>query len=162
MSGCLPDMASRAIGYRQTLDYLQDQSDEANGEDGFNSYMNEFTTATRRYAKKQMQWFRKDKDFMFVPVSGKLEKSDRVEEAASKILEYCQLPRNDFVEQLQSTDSASAISKKNNEEQGKKMKFYQFERHILKPGTREFDECVSQAVECRQKMQQNKKPRIEK
>jgi tRNA dimethylallyltransferase len=158
----MPDMAARAIGYRQTIDYLQDQSEDSNGESGFNSYMNDFTTATRRYAKKQMSWFRKDKDFMFVPVSLQLEKSNRVEESASKILQYCALSREDYEKELLSEESASAISKKSNEEQGKKMKFYQFERHILKVGTNELDECFSKAVECREKMQQNKKQRIEK
>jgi hypothetical protein len=158
----MPDMAARAIGYRQTLDYLCDQSESTtNEQDGLNSYVSDFTGATRRYAKQQMSWFRRDKDFMFIPVSLSSEKSERVKEAAAMIQRYCHMSRTEYEKELYACDSISAISKKNNEEQGKKMKYYQFERHILKSGTEEYDQCLSEAVECRKRMQQNKKPRIE-
>ena len=162
LSGNMPEMAARAIGYRQTLDYLNDTSDHANDQEGFNSYIDEFTTATRRYAKKQMQWFRKEKDFVFVPVSLSLDKADRVNDAANRIQRYCQLSRQEFEKELFADDGESAIAKVKNQEQGKGMKFYRFERHILKPGATEYSECFSQALECRKRMQQqNKKPRIE-
>ena len=199
LSGRMPDMAARAIGYRQTLDYLtgggndnNDQRKESSSsttttttttttatteeEDRFNSYIDEFTTATRRYAKKQMSWFRKDKDFMFIPVSLKLDKVDRVKDAASMIQNYCQLSREEYEKELfattttttteggegsNSSSSVSATTKARNQEQGKLMKFYKFERHILKPGTKEYIDCFSKAIECRKRMQQNKKARIE-
>jgi hypothetical protein len=157
----MPDMAARAIGYRQTLDYLRDQSESTtNEQDGFNSYISEFTGATRRYAKQQMSWFRKDKDFMFIPVSLSSEKSERVKEAAAIIQRKCHMSRNEYEKELYACDSISAISKKNNEEQGKKMKYYQFEQK-LKSGTDEYDQCLSEAVECRKRMQQNKKPKVD-
>jgi tRNA dimethylallyltransferase len=160
LSGCMPDMASRAIGYRQTLEYLNDENSNSNEEEAFNSYLNDFTTATRRYSKRQMSWFRKDQDFMFVPVSLSLSKSERVEAAASAIQRCCAMPRKDFESELSADDSISAISKKKNEDQGKTMKFYKFERHILKAGTQEFDNAFSQAVEFRNRMQA-KKRRVE-
>ena len=157
LSGSMPDMAARAIGYRQTLDYLYDESSSNSEEEDFNAYLNNFTTATRRYSKKQMSWFRKDKDFLFVPVSILSNKSERVEAAAKEIQKYCQMTREAFETELSSEDSASAIAKKRNEGQGKKMKFYQFERHILKAGTPEFERALSQAVEFRNRVKSKKR-----
>lgn len=158
----MPDMAARAIGYRQSLEYLCDQQDRTTVEDNrFNSFVDNFTTATRRYAKKQMSWFRKDKDFMFIPVSISSEKSGGVDSSAAMIQRFCHMSREKYEEELYSSDGTSAKSKKENEAQGKTMKFYQFERHILKAGTKEYDQCLSEAVECRKRMLQNKKPRID-
>lgn len=153
LSGALPDMAARAIGYRQTLDYLNDETSNYNEEEAFNSYINDFTTATRRYSKKQMSWFRKDEDFMFIPVSLSLDKSERVEAAAKAIQTYCGMPRKDFERELSAEDNSSAITKKKNEEQGKGMKFYQFKRHILQAGTKDFENVFSQALDFRNQMQ---------
>mmetsp|Transcript_22972 Transcript_22972/g.56605 ORF Transcript_22972/g.56605 Transcript_22972/m.56605 type:complete len:491 (-) Transcript_22972:998-2470(-) len=157
----LPEMAARAIGYRQTLDYLSKESRENAESEDFDSFINDFTTATRRYAKKQMSWFRKDKDFMFVPVSLSTEKATRVEEAAAMIQHYCRASRDDYEKELYSSDSSSSVAKKRNEEQGKKMKLYKFERHILKAGSEEYDECLSQAVQCQKRMRKPKKPKLE-
>ncbi|CAJ1943174.1 unnamed protein product [Cylindrotheca closterium] len=158
----MPEMAARAIGYRQTLDYLSKElRDNKDSSDEFDSFINDFTTATRRYAKKQMSWFRKDKDFMFIPVSLSTIKATRVEEAAAMIRHYCRVSRDEFEKELYSSDSSSSMAKKRNEEQGKGMKLYQFERHILKAGSEEYDECLSQAIQCQKRMQKSKKPKLE-
>lgn len=157
----LPEMAARAIGYRQTLDYLSKESLENNESDEFDSFINDFTTATRRYAKKQMSWFRKDREFMFVPVSLAAEKATRVDEAAAMIQQYCHMSRDDYESELYGSDSSSSMAKKKNLEQGKKMKLYQFERHILKAGSEEYNQCLSQAIRCQRRMHKSKKRKLE-
>lgn len=161
LSEKMPEMAARAIGYRQTLDYLSKPSRGDMESEDFDSFINDFTTATRRYAKKQMSWFRKDRDFMFVPVSLSEAKATRVAEAAAMIKEYCHMSRDEYEKELCSPDSSSSIAKKKNEEQGKQMKLYQFERHILKAGSKEYSECLSQAIQCQGRMQKSKKPKLE-
>eukprot|EP00934_Nitzschia_sp_Nitz4_P004616 Nitzschia sp. Nitz4//scaffold122_size67431//57983//60126//NITZ4_006096-RA/size67431-processed-gene-0.49-mRNA-1//-1//CDS//3329534436//4606//frame0 len=152
LSGSMPMMATKAIGYRQTLDYLYAEP-PVDEEEAFQLYLNDFTTATRRYAKQQMAWFRKDKDFMFIPVAVEESKARRVEDAATAILRYCQMPRVDYESDLNSPESVSAVAKETNVEQGKGMKFYQFERHVLKPGTEELKKSVKEAADCRQRIQ---------
>ncbi len=167
LSGRLPEMAERAIGYRQTLDYLkreneakaEEQTTREAEEEAFDFYLNEFTTATRRYAKKQMAWFRKDKEFMFVPVSLQLEKSDRVQAAANAINRLCELSREDYENELFGGDSVSGNTKKQNEDQGKKMKFYIPKRHILTLGSQEYEDVLAEAIECRSSFRSNDKKR---
>jgi len=162
LSGQLPKMAERAIGYRQTLDYLsqdvkQDEKEQADTatirskeEEAFEFYLNQFTTATRRFAKKQMAWFRKDKDFMFIPVSLKFDKSDRVGAAATAINRLCQLSRAEYESELFGGDDyVSGKTKRQNEEQGKQMKFYKPERHILTSGSQEYENILTEAIERR-------------
>ena len=158
LSGCMPEMAERAIGYRQTLDYLKQDSPKDEEEDAraaeekdFEFYLSEFTTATRRYAVQQMKWFRKDKEFMFVPVSLKLDKSDRVAAAANAINRFCELSREEYETELYGDDHISAQTKKANVEQGNKMKFYLPERHILTQGSKEYEDIVTEAIGYRSK-----------
>ncbi len=160
LSGRLPEMAERAIGYRQTLDYLkqeanttdddEEQTMRAAEEEAFAFYLNEFTTATRRYAKKQMAWFRKDKEFMFVPVNLQLDKSDRVNAAANAINRLCGLSREEYETELfGGEDYVSGKTRKQNEEQGKKMKLYTPKRHILTLGSQEYEDVLKEAIDCR-------------
>jgi tRNA dimethylallyltransferase len=157
LSGTLPEMAERAIGYRQTLDYLRhclsekDDGTMESEDDAFDFYLRSFTTATRQYAKTQMSWFRKDKDFMFIPIPLGMTKTDRVDSAVRAIESLCQLSRSEYEHELhRNDDSASSRCKKMNAEQGKKMKFYQFERHILKLGSNEVKTALQQAVTLRE------------
>lgn len=153
LSGCLPEMAERAIGYRQTLEYLyRERREEETEEELFESFLNDFTTATRRYAKKQMAWFRKDEEFVFVPVPLQLGKADRVDLVSRDIKAYCQMSREDYEKNLESAESKSAQCKKENEGQGKAMKFYQFNRYILKPGSQEYMDALAEAVACRDRI----------
>jgi tRNA dimethylallyltransferase len=157
LAGQLPDMAARAIGYRQTLEYLLRQDVKDKDEDAFQEYVNLFTTATRRYSKKQMQWFRKDDKFVFVPVAIKDEKEKRVSEAAKAIQELVKLPREEFDRQCFSEDSVSAKTMKANETQAKGMKFYQFKRYLLKPGTSELANSLADADQCTNQLQAKKR-----
>ncbi len=54
--------ASQAIGYRQCLEYLQtEQTDE-----DYEHFKEQFKRATRRYAKRQFTWFRKEPEFKWL------------------------------------------------------------------------------------------------
>jgi len=50
----------RAIGYRQAIEYLQraDVGDAAAEAGALKTFLEDFATATRRYAKQQMVWYR--------------------------------------------------------------------------------------------------------
>ena len=158
LSGCLPDMAAKAIGYRQTLDYLQRENAKDEDEDAFQHYLDQFTTATRRYAKKQMQWFRREDQFVFVSVPLSKSKEERVEGAMRQIERMVALPREEYDRERLGEESESAMTRMKNEEQGKKMKFYQFERYILKNGSPELAQALKQADDCTSRLQA-KKPR---
>ena len=163
LSGLLPPggQQARAIGYRQTLDYLNRKDFTSEDESSFASYLVNFTTATRRYAKKQMQWFRRDKQFVFVPVKLSDSKDSRVENSAKIIRDLCVLPREKFDEELLPTEdddnknaSLSAKTKQNNEKQGKGMKYYIGKRHKINESTNTLKNVLVEADECTIKMQQ--------
>ena len=156
LAGQLPEMAARAIGYRQTLDYLEREGAKDGDDDALNEYLNQFTTATRRYSKKQMQWFRKDDTFVFVPVSISEEKDKRVDDAAKVIGDLIKLPREEYDRQCFADDSVSSKTMKENEAQGKGMKFYQFKRFLLKPGTPELEKTLAEADRCTNQLQAKK------
>jgi len=112
LSGQLPDggQQARAIGYRQTLDFLHQTMSSSSSssppssslttEQSFQNYLNEFTTATRRYAKKQMQWFRKDQRFLFLPVELSQPSNVRIHNISNLIESMCALPRHEYELQL--------------------------------------------------------------
>lgn len=54
--------ASQAIGYRQCLEYLQ----TAQTSDDWLHFLEEFKKASRRYAKRQFTWFRKEPLFRWI------------------------------------------------------------------------------------------------
>jgi tRNA dimethylallyltransferase len=54
--------ASQAIGYRQCLDYLKTPQTE----DDFKTFLQAFKQASRRYAKRQYTWFRKQPMFRWL------------------------------------------------------------------------------------------------
>ncbi len=56
--------ASQAIGYRQTLDYLQTPQTE----EEYKKFVRAFKTASKHYAKRQFTWFRKETLFRWLDV----------------------------------------------------------------------------------------------
>lgn len=173
LSGQLPEegQQARAIGYRQTLEFLK--RDNGSPDDkAFGEYLDDFTTATRRYAKKQMQWFRKDDRFIFIPVPLSQPSSLRVDEVANTIKELCTIPREEFEKELapapvdndkkkaktekltdeESMLPLSARTKLTNERQGKNMKFYQNKRHTLVTGSEAYNTALKEATECAEQM----------
>ncbi len=153
--GGLPDdsQVTRAIGYRQTLEYLQRTAATNDDPESLANFIDNFATATRQYAKKQMQWFRRDDDFVFVPVRMDCEKEERATEAANIISTLCKLSAANFEAELASSDSEgnvplSAQTKIENELQGKKMKFFMSKRTLLTKGSNDFSALLKEANEC--------------
>ena len=89
------------------------------------SFVAAFQSATRSYAKRQMQWYRKCPEVMFVP-SGP--------EAADIVKENVEVDRQEFDRRLRDPDGKSALLKKTNEEQGSGMKlfFSETEKDVFK------------------------------
>ena len=147
------DMAQKAIGYRQALDYLG----RPNAVDGdlpaLDQFVNDFQAATRRYAKRQMQWFRKDNAFVFVPVS--LQSKRRVEEAANEIWRYLSLSREEFDRERLDTSATTPNRKSRlaNEQQGKTMRTFLSQRSILLPDSDILQKVLQQADECTKQYQ---------
>lgn len=54
--------ASKAIGYKQSIAYLQG----SRSQDDYQDFVQQFKTATKRYAKKQYTWFRKKEEFRWL------------------------------------------------------------------------------------------------
>jgi len=167
---------TRAIGYRQALQYLKRADVRRNDVDAFAGFLDDFKSATRQYAKKQMQWFRRDDEFAFVPIRMDDDKDERVRNAAEIIADLCKLRREDFDAELNSSStknddgtgdggggppntdiggylrpSLSAQTKSNNERQGKTMKFFiskRVQRVQLVDGTDELTRVMAEADEC--------------
>jgi tRNA dimethylallyltransferase len=57
--------AAQAIGYRQCLDFL----DSSQGVGDWNKFVEAFKQASRRYAKRQFTWFRKEELFRWVDIN---------------------------------------------------------------------------------------------
>lgn len=155
VKGLLPDdsQVTRAIGYRQALEYLQRKEATNDDHDSLANFIDNFATATRQYAKKQMQWFRRDNNFVFVPVNMDLKKEERTIETARIITDMCKLSAAEFEAELKASDEygnvpLSAKIKTENELQGKKMKFFTSKRHILSEGSDEFLSLLKEADEC--------------
>ncbi|GKY99075.1 hypothetical protein MPSEU_000863200 [Mayamaea pseudoterrestris] len=153
LSRQLPDMAAKAIGYRQVLDYLGRKGAKDNDYDAFLQFLEEFTTATRQYSRRQVQWFKKDEHFVFASVDLTREKSVRVHEAAAEIERMLGLSRDDFDAERLADESHSAETRRKHEEQAKGMRTYIFHHHCLKPGSSELETVLKQADECTHRYQ---------
>ena len=158
LSNALPDegQPARAIGYRQTLEYLRRSEPKNNDADAFSSYLDSFTTATRQYAKKQMQWFRRDGKFMFIPVNLNLSKEERVTMSSNQVLHMCKLSRSQYDRELISPESLSAKTISKNEQQAKGMKFYIGKRYKIIDGSDVYQRVMAEADHCTFRMQENK------
>jgi tRNA dimethylallyltransferase len=159
MSGHLPMMASKAIGYQQILEYLLREDPKYADEEQFYQYLEKFTAATRQYCKRQMQWFRRDKEFVFLPVPLSMTKDERIQKVADELTRLVSLTRDEYDKERTSDDSPGNLARKKNEAQGKGMKFYQLKLEILKPKSEEHVRALAEADECTQRIQA-KKPRI--
>ena len=61
-------LVAKAIGYRQTIEYLCRPNFKKNDIDALLGFIGEFSKCTRNYAKRQMMWYRKDKEFLWLQV----------------------------------------------------------------------------------------------
>jgi tRNA dimethylallyltransferase len=152
-TGRLPDMAARAIGYRQTLDYLEKREIPDHDTGSFLEYLKDFTTATRQYSKRQMQWFRRDKNFTFVPVSLDQPKVVRVETAAFEIARLVAMSREDYDKERSQPQGVNETTRRANEAQGKGMRVYQFIRRKLVDNSEALEDVLRRADACRHRFQ---------
>ena len=130
----LPDTTpGRAIGYRQALDYLCRPDPRAGDEDALDAFLHEFLTSTRRYAKEQMKWFRKDREFMFVPVPIDADPAAAVAAAAEDIRRHCALGPAAFRARLRGPEDAALRAA--NQAQGQGMRVFQSDLQRLRRGS---------------------------
>jgi hypothetical protein len=61
--------AGRAIGYRQTLDYLLRARYAPQDQQALTNFVHTFAAASRRYAQQQTKWFRSEPEFEWVPAT---------------------------------------------------------------------------------------------
>jgi len=130
----VPDsVASKAIGYRQTLEYFQREvfrvgiasayegtEADSRGECGdinesqrslnsFRLFVKDFATATRNYAQRQMKWFRKDGSFIWIMMQQSLGAPSRAL-VADEIQYWVSQPRDTFEAMIRSQQSSPNTS----------------------------------------------------
>ena len=149
----LEGQVARAIGYRQTIDFLM------SSEQTLDEYIANFCTATRRYAKKQMAWFRKDSSFVFVPVPMQLPPEDRIIQTTQHIQQLL-CPTN-YESELTSPNSSSVQTRQLNQQQGPKMKFFIPKPHgVLHKGSDEYNRILEQVQTCRTQLSSSQEQQI--
>lgn len=151
---------ARAIGYRQTIRYLVHRASKVQcrscqrrvepttvttedgselGEDAisdFREYLEEFQQATRAYAKQQMSWFRREREFLWV----------RADESAPDMIRFLfNLDEEDFNDYVRENIEAQDAARREMIEQGKLMKTYISSPCILVRGSRAEAETVKLA-----------------
>eukprot|EP01018_Ginkgo_biloba_P000811 Gb_23529 [translate_table: standard] len=123
--GILPNTscASRAIGYRQAMEYLLRcrEAGGASSEKEFYAFLSDFQKASRNFAKRQYTWFRNEPLYQWLDASQPLEKL--VESIVNKCLDSADVSIH-----------KSLIANKNNSSRAiKKLNAYQPQnRHFVK------------------------------
>lgn len=135
LAGSMNKITSMAIGYRQALEYLARKNAQPRDMDAFLSFVENFAAATRNYSTNQLKWYRKDPEFVFVPVPEHLDQikdDEACRGVAREIERLVQLPRDEFdnKERL-APDSNSTMAKEHTLLQRKGMRFFQFTRRVL-------------------------------
>jgi tRNA dimethylallyltransferase len=156
----IPDMVSRAIGYRQSMEYLQREDPKWNDVDSFNDFISKFTAATRQYSQRQMKWFRRENNVMFVPVPLHVDDpKQRIQEVANKVIKYIQMSNEEYDAALRSPTAESHAVRLNNAAQAKGMKIYQLKKQILCNNSPELLHAIAVADMCTQRFQVAKQKR---
>ena len=96
------DAVSKAIGYRQTIEYLCRREPRRGDVAAFETFVKDFATGTRNYAKRQLSWYRRDDRFLWLQIerSDPLYKKAAAEEESSyvrvaeELLHWCSLSRD--------------------------------------------------------------------
>jgi len=127
-------------------------------------FIDDFATATRQYAKKQMQWFRRDSKFVFIPVQIESDKAKRVSGSAKIITDMYKLYSEKFDTDFSTTSKSvgtdesgsvlpiSAQTKLDNERQGEKIKTFMSKCTWLAEGSDDFLAVLPEADECTEKV----------
>ena len=120
--------AAKAIGYRQTLEYLgreiarECDVDMNAASVSFRRYLSDFATATRNYAKRQLHWYRKDMSFLWLKIvrpdamANRTTEEEPYREVAREILHWNSFPASNFRQmikhQVQKGSAVAAIRSK--------------------------------------------------
>ena len=145
-------VAAKSIGYRQAVEFLTrpgsasgashgaGDEDEQQQQEAFHRFAVDFCTASRRYAKRQMTWFRSDDEFCWVPADsayaaatggggsggGEGEGDDEHGDFSSleaRVGQLLQMPSPDFV--LLGRSKQQQQIREYNRQEGSKLKAYQ-------------------------------------
>ena len=127
---------SRAIGYRQTIDYLRREGFQRGDIKAFKEYLGKFKAATRQYAKQQMQWWRRNEDIMFVPVDVRRGMStaevDKSLGAAAKIIDRLrEVEAEEWKSELADDNGVNKVTRAINLEQGGQMRTFQSRSYFI-------------------------------
>lgn len=160
LAGAMPDMAAKAIGYRQSIEYLERDNPKDGDDTAFDEYVAKFAAATRQYSKKQTQWFRRDTEFVFVavPLQEATSAADRVNAVARELARFMTLSRDAYDAERLGEDGATATATATassssavrfmNLAQAKGMKVYQLEKQILVAGSPARRDALAEADAC--------------
>ncbi|GMH85461.1 hypothetical protein TrVE_jg5309 [Triparma verrucosa] len=127
---------SRAIGYRQTIDYLRREGFQRGDIKAFKEYLGKFKAATRQYAKQQMQWWRRNEDIMFVPVDvrrgmSKAEVDESLGAAAKIIDRLREVEAEEWKSELADDNGVNKVTRAINLEQGGQMRTFQSRSYFI-------------------------------
>lgn len=104
-------VGSKSIGYRQTIQYLV--QDRAHGDTAaFTAFLAEFASRTRNYARKQLQWYRRDPAFLWVRVQRRGASSDPYAAIAEEIGHWIAQSREEFDAAIAQQMADKAVSSK--------------------------------------------------
>ena len=140
----LSSMAVRSIGYRQAADYLTRTDFCPNDPVAFEEFLNTFMSATRRYAKQQMQWFRRDRDVFFVPINSH-RGEEAVPEATGALQRLAALSREEWEKERDDANSMNMMTRSENEKQGKDMRLFMSRKTKFARGSKEVEDAVQVA-----------------
>ena len=134
---------AKAIGYRQTIKYLMREEPVEGDVTSYEAFVEEFKAASRRYAKQQMQWFRKEPRAMFVEVGeGGVE---GVAATVQRIDSLRALGRSEFERLLEDPAGENARVRAANVGQGKGMRTFMSEPvagKVVEELVRRGDKCT--------------------
>lgn len=119
LSGKLPadGVASKAIGYRQTVNYLCREDWKPEDHKSLLLFLRDLCTATRNYATRQLKWYRSDTQVLWMHSStARAEVCGSVaagkEQAVRELLHWLNVPRNEFDKRLESQVTAATANRK--------------------------------------------------
>lgn len=100
----LPDkgVVAKAIGYRQTLDYLLRPDPRPRDANVLSLFVDRHMAATRRYSQQQLKWYRKDGGFLFVPVpvAAAVGGKERIASVADMVQRWAEASREEYEGEL--------------------------------------------------------------
>jgi len=108
-------MGTRAIGYRQAIEYILRENFETGDVLAFSQFLEKFSAATRHFARRQFVYFRKDPAFLWLqrdkPISSPAQ-DNSCSRMVAEILHWAQVDRPTFQEVIDRQISHSSRVRK--------------------------------------------------